>query len=90
MCFFDGQGSLTLIANEQVVVRQRYTVQGDEIVFSNEAGAPAAPGEEEPGRYRWRFEEDMLLFTLLEDHFAGRIGALSYTWVRMEDPPVKP
>ncbi|MBN2387403.1 MAG: hypothetical protein JXB85_10310 [Anaerolineales bacterium] len=82
MCLFDDQGTLSLLAGGQVVVRQRFTVCADEIEFDEVEG----PGEFGPGLYKGCLEDNVLVFTRIRDRYADRVGALSFNWVREAGP----
>ncbi len=57
-----------------------YLVQVDTIVFRDESGVAACPGE--TGRYTWRLAADTLRFQPLTDACTTRRSALALAWTR--------
>lgn len=79
--FYD-DGSHSVSANNEVVVKGSYTVREDQIVLTDKEGRYSC-GEAKPGKYRWKAEGKTLKFEKLEDDCEGRASALSgQSWVK--------
>jgi hypothetical protein len=71
-------GTYTLMSGDQVVTEGTYSIQDDEIQFSD---SYCAERDANPGTYKWQFEDGKLSFDLIEDPCAGRVEAVSQDWV---------
>ena len=79
---FYEDGSHTVSANNNVLVKGTYTVAKDQIVLTDKEGEYSC-GESRPGKYRWTVDKNVLTFEKLEDDCEGRAGALSgQAWVK--------
>ena len=70
-------GTYTLMSYDEVVTEGTYSVQGDEIQFTDYL---CAEQDANPGTYKWQYEDDKLDCELIEDPCEGRITALSHPW----------
>jgi len=68
-------GTFTLMKRDKVVNEGTYSVQGDEIQFTDSYCQDA-----NPGTYKWQYEDDKLNCELIEDPCEGRVSALSHYW----------
>lgn len=79
---FNEDGSHTVSVNDNVAVKGSYTVTGDEIVLTDKEGQFACDGSLS-GKYKWKLNENNLMFEKIEDGCDGRAAALSgQTWVK--------
>lgn len=81
---FGDKGQFRVSKGEEVQVEGEYTVEKDQLTLMDKSGPLACTGEGmAKGTYRWKFEAEMLTFTIVDDKCAGRSAALpSQPWKR--------
>jgi formylglycine-generating enzyme required for sulfatase activity len=70
-------GTFTLMSYDEVVSEGTYSIQDDEIQFTDSL---CAEQNANPGTYKWQYEDGKLSCELIEDPCEGRIEALSHFW----------
>jgi hypothetical protein len=70
-------GTFTLMSFDEVVSEGTYSVQGDEIQFTDSF---CAEQDANPGIYKWQHEDGKLNCELIEDPCSGRVEATSHPW----------
>lgn len=70
-------GTYTYLNDGVVDAEGTYTVQDDEIQFTDDYCAEEYAN---PGKYKWQYEDGKLSFELIEDLCAGRRIAVLVTW----------
>lgn len=90
----DGLGKFKIIRNGQLRVEGTYTISGDEITFTDEAGPNREVGEKQSGTYRWTLPGWGLMLKPVKDESLGRMGLfVGGLWVRTPEsiaPAPKP
>ena len=77
------QGKITLTLGGEVIVVSKYKVTGDILEVEDVEGSYAAP-EYGIGKYRWKLEENILTFTLIEDKMPPRPKSFAVPWYKVE------
>lgn len=67
----------TVLNDGEVVVEGRYTVEENQLEFTDEKGPLACQAEQETGIYKWALEGKTLTLTLVDDKCDGRKGVLA-------------
>ena len=73
---FDGDGKFTVKVKDDVVVEGVYTIDKDQIEFTDKKG-PAAITDKGSGKYKWALKDKKLTFTKVTDEATGRAEALT-------------
>ncbi|MEP7272105.1 MAG: hypothetical protein ABI882_11420 [Acidobacteriota bacterium] len=69
-------GSHTVSADGNVVVKGSYSVTQDQILLTDKSGEYAC-GATQTGKYKWKVVEKTLTFEKVDDECDGRAGALT-------------
>ncbi len=67
----------TVFLDGEVVVEGRYTVEENQLEFTDEKGPLACRAEQATGIYKWALDGKTLTLTLVEDICDGRKGVLA-------------
>lgn len=75
---FRDDGTFTYKSGDEVQTEGTYTIQGDEIEFTDSYCDEENAG---PATYKWQYEDGVLSFELVgEDLCEGRFAVLSVNW----------
>ena len=81
--WFGDKGQFRVSKGEEVQVEGEYTVEKDQLTLMDKSGPLACTGEGmAKGTYRWKYEAEMLTFTIVDDKCSGRSAALPQPWKR--------
>jgi hypothetical protein len=77
MVEYRGDGTFTWMSGDDVNTEGTYSVEGDEIQFTD---SYCAEEDANPGTYKWQHEDGKLKFELIEDPCEGRRDVLTVNW----------
>jgi hypothetical protein len=86
---FTDSGTVTVKANDTIVVIGTFALKGDEIELRDRSG-PLACSEDQVGRYKWTLVEKTLTLVLVSDDCQGRTQSIAgqpWTWLEPRAPP---
>ncbi len=74
---FGNKGQFRVSKREELQVEGEYTVNGDQVTLIDKRGPFACTtAGQQTGKYRWKYEAEMLTFTVLDDKCEGRSADL--------------
>lgn len=80
---FDAHGGAQFRLGGKVGVEAAYAVTGDRLTFTDKSGPMACAKNQATGTYRWKFADDTLTLTKIDDACDGRAGDLTaHPWKR--------
>ena len=78
---FATDGVHTVSTEGKVVVKGTYTVEKDQLTFTDKEGDFACVGQ--VGKYKWAYDGKSLSFTKVQDECEGRVqGLTAQPWVK--------
>ena len=81
---FSDSGTITIKADNSVVVTGTFAIKGDVIELRDLSG-PLACNAEQIGRYQWKLEDTTLTFSLVSDDCQGRTQSVAgQPWTRKD------
>ena len=64
--------------NDKILVEGSYIISGDKIILTDESGTVACTGANTAtGKYEWKYGDERLIFSKIEDHCEERISNLT-------------
>ena len=85
---FSDSGTVTVKADNAVVVTGTFTIKGDEIELRDLSG-PLACSSDQVGRYKWKLEDKTLTLVVVSDDCRGRtqsVASQPWTWLEAARP----
>ena len=78
-----GEGKMSMSLDREVLVVSKYQVTGDVLEVEDTEGSYAGP-EFGVGKYRWKYSEGTLTFSLIEDKMSSRSKAFGVPWYEVD------